>query len=148
MKSIRMFAAAAVIATAMVGAAGAEDQSSQQDSWFGSMMGTWGHRGMMGFGGMGPGMMGWGSSGQAMCSAMAGHIEGRLVFIKAELKITQDQELLWSAYATAARDDASSMLAHCTTMMSQRGVSAVRIRRIGLTSMSSSWLPSSMQCAQ
>ena len=46
----------------------------------------------MGFGGMGPGMMGWGSSGQAMCSAMAGHIEGRLVFIKAGLKITQDQE--------------------------------------------------------
>ena len=45
----------------------------------------------MGFGGMGPGMMGWGSSGQAMCSAMAGHIEGRLVFIKAGLKITQDQ---------------------------------------------------------
>jgi hypothetical protein len=127
MKSIRMFAAAAVIATAMVGAAGAEDQPSQQDSWFGSMMGTWGHRGMMGFGGMGPGMMGWGGSGQAMCSAMAGHIEGRLAFIKAELKITQDQESLWSAYATAARDDASSMLAHCTTMMSQRGTSAVNL---------------------
>ena len=73
----------------------------------------------MGFGGMGPGMMGWGSSGQAMCSAMAGHIEGRLVFIKAELKITQDQESLWSAYATAARDDASSMLAHAGARASE-----------------------------
>ena len=93
MKSVRMFAVVAlVVAGAMIGTAGAEDQTSQQGSWVGNMMGGWVHRGMMGPGGMGPGMMDWGQSGQAMCIAMASHIDGRLAFIKAELKITPDQE--------------------------------------------------------
>ena len=58
------------------------------------MMGTWGSRGMMGYGGMGAWMMRWGDLGQGVCSAMAGHIEGRLAYIKAELKITEAQEPL------------------------------------------------------
>ncbi|MGO9049951.1 MAG: Spy/CpxP family protein refolding chaperone [Xanthobacteraceae bacterium] len=77
----------------------------------------------MGGGGMGPWMMGWGGSGQAMCNAMAGHIEGRLAYIKAELKITDAQESLWNAYAEAARDNAKAMQSHCGTMMNQRGAS-------------------------
>ena len=49
--------------------------------------------GMMGFGAMGPWMMrGSGSSAEAMCSAMASHIEGRLAYVKAELKVTDAQE--------------------------------------------------------
>ena len=134
MKSVRMFAAVAlVVAGAMIGTAGAEDQTSQQGSWVGNMMGGWVHRGMMGpggmmgLGGMGPGMMDWGQSGQAMCIAMASHIDGRLAFIKAELKITQDQESLWNGYAAAARDNANAMLAHCTAMMSQRGSSKLAL---------------------
>ncbi len=133
MKSIKMSAAAALLlAAATVGGASAQDQSSQQGagtSSQGGMMG-YGFMGMMGSGMMGPGMMGydrggpwmmrWGGSGQAMCSAMAGHMEGRLAFIKAELKITPAQETLWNAYADAARNNAKTMLGRCTTMMSQR----------------------------
>jgi hypothetical protein len=128
MKSLRIFGAVAlVIATAMSGTAGAEDQTSQQGSGVGNMMGAMVHRGMMGPGGMGPGMMDWSQSGQAMCSAMASHIDGHLAFIKAELKITQDQESLWSGYAAAARDNANAMIAHCTTMMSQRGSGSSKV---------------------
>jgi len=128
MKPIRVFPAAAalVIVTAMIGAAVAQDEPSQRPA-AGSMMGTWGPRGMMGFGGAGPGMMGWGESGQAMCSAMASHLDGRLAYIKAELKITAAQESLWNSYATAARDNADTMLAHCTTMMSERGASSASL---------------------
>ncbi len=98
----------------------------------GSMMGRWGHGmmgfgGVMGYGGMGPWMMGWGGSGQAMCGAMTGHIEGRLAYIKAELKIADAQEPLWNAYAAAARDNANTMLTHCTTMMGRRGTSMVSL---------------------
>jgi hypothetical protein len=56
-----------------------------------------------------------------MCEAMASHIEGRLGYIKAELKITDAQEPLWNTYAAAARDNSKAMTAHCTTMMDQRG---------------------------
>jgi LTXXQ motif family protein len=122
-------AAALVIASAMFGTAIAEDQPQQQNPdgsrgmmGFGSM-----GPGMMGYGGMGPWMMGRGESGPATCSAMAGHIEGRLAYIKAELKITADQEPLWNSYAAVARDNANSMLAHCTTMMSPRGASSLSL---------------------
>ena len=72
---------------------------------------------MMGPGGMGAGMMG--GSGAAMCDAMAGHIEGRLAYLKAELRITEAQEPLWTAFAAAERDNSNTMLAHCTAAMSQ-----------------------------
>jgi hypothetical protein len=75
--------------------------------------------GMMGYGAMGPGMMG--GSAEAMCSAMASHIEGRLGYVKAELKVTDAQEPLWNAYAAAARENANTMIARCTTMMGKRG---------------------------
>ena len=135
MRTIRISAAVAALmmVSVMIGGAAAQDEFSQGQS-AGSMMGTWGPRGMMGFGlgmrgygGMEPGMMGWGESGQAMCSAMASHIDGRLAYVKAELKITAAQESFWNSYATAARDNAVSMLAHCTAMMSQRGASSVSL---------------------
>lgn len=62
---------------------------------------------MMGPGGMGLWMMS--GSAQAMCSAMASHIDGRLAYIKAELKIADAQESLWDTYAAAARDNANTM---------------------------------------
>jgi hypothetical protein len=85
--------------------------------------------GMMGYGPMGPGMMGSGAMGSwmmgsgsadAMCSAMGSHIDGRLAYIKAELKVTDTQEPLWTAYAAAARDNANAMAGRCTTMMGKR----------------------------
>ena len=119
MKSIKMSAAAVlVMAAAMFGHANAQDQSQQQDPWNGWMM--MGPRGMMGYGGPGSWMMGQGGFSQAMCNVMANHIEGRLAYIKAELKITEAQESLWNTYAAAARDNANAMRAHCTTMMSRR----------------------------
>jgi hypothetical protein len=82
----------------------------------GPTMGGWEHgpQGMMGYGGMGLGMMGQGGFGPAMCAMMAGHVDGRLAYLKAELKITDAQEPLWKAYAATARDNAQAMLAHCT----------------------------------
>jgi hypothetical protein len=97
MRSLRKGAVVALaLAAGIVGAAVAQDQSTQQGlSQQGSSPG-WGPRGMMGYGFMGPGMMGYGAMGpwmmggsasaEAMCSAMASHIEGRLAYVKAELK--------------------------------------------------------------
>ena len=137
MKSIITSAAAVLIITAMIGAVAAQDRPPQQGPWSGPMMGQWGPRGtseygfmgpgMMGYVGMGPWMMGQGGSGPAICSAMASHIEGRLAYIKTELKITQAQEPLWDTYATAARDSGNTMLARCTTMMNQSNASTVSV---------------------
>ena len=126
MKSIKMSAAAAlVIATAMIGTASAQNQQNP-----GGMMGP----GMMGPGMMGPGMMGYDGSGSgmmrwgpAMCNAMASHLEGRLAYTKAELKVTEAQESLWSTYAAAARDNTKTMVGHCTAIMSRRGTSTVSL---------------------
>jgi hypothetical protein len=41
---------------------------------------------------------------------MAGHVEGRIAFLKAELKITDAQQPLWNTVADAMRASAKSML--------------------------------------
>jgi hypothetical protein len=69
--------------------------------------------GMMGPGMMGPGMM----SMMSMMSMMASmgqmmapeHIEGRLAFLRTELRITEAQQPLWDAFADALRANARSM---------------------------------------
>ncbi len=103
---------------------------------YGAMMGDW-WQGMMGGGGMGPGMMsrggmgpwmmGSGRFGPGMCAAMGSHMDGRLAYLKAELKITEAQEPLWKAYATAARDNANGMQARCATMMDPKGAAALNL---------------------
>ena len=55
--------------------------------------------------------------GQGVMSMMAKHIEGRLAFLKTELKITDAQLPLWNAFAQAMRDDASTMQAMPHPMM-------------------------------
>lgn len=64
--------------------------------------------GMMwgGGGGYGPGMM-WGWAADPATAENA--IEGRLAFLKAELRITAQQSALWDKYAAAMRDSAKSM---------------------------------------
>lgn len=42
-------------------------------------------------------------------NGMAGHVEGRIAFLKAELKITDAQQPLWNAVADAIRANAKSM---------------------------------------
>ena len=65
-------------------------------------------------------MMGMGQTAQAggtqaMATmgqnGMAGHTEGRIAFLKAELKITDAQQPLWSAVADAIRANAKDMAA-------------------------------------
>jgi hypothetical protein len=126
MKAITTIVVAAAMLAAAHGSAIAQD-SPDQGLWSGPMMGFgFPPAAMMGYGRGGPGMMrwGWNGSGQTMCNAMAGHIEGRLAFVKAELKITTEQEALWNTYAGAARDSANTMLARCTAMTNQRKSSA------------------------
>jgi hypothetical protein len=77
----------------------------------GQMSGAGGMR-MMGQGMMGQGMMGQGMMGQDGMGGMrmmAEHVEGRLAFLKAELKITDAQLPLWNAFAAAMRDNAKAM---------------------------------------
>src|SRR5215831_15280409 len=47
--------------------------------------------------------------GMAMMGAMARHVEGRLAFLKTELKITDAQLPLWNALADAMRANAKTM---------------------------------------
>ena len=81
----------------------------------GSMMGQGGMMGRHGMmGGMG-GKRGHGSG----CGRMTAHIEGRLAFLKAELKITPEQESLWIDYAAAVRDNSKAIGTRCSAMMGQ-----------------------------
>jgi hypothetical protein len=98
---------------AMMGQGGAMMGGQSQG---GGMMGG----SMMGHSGMGMGMGGTRGHG-SMCTAMTSHIEGRLAFLKAEIKITPEQESLWNDYATAVRANAQAMTPRCALMMSQAG---------------------------
>ena len=55
--------------------------------------------------------------GQNGMPMMAKHMEGRLAFLKAELKITDAQLPLWNAFAQAMRDNVSAMQAMPHAMM-------------------------------
>jgi LTXXQ motif family protein len=73
----------------------------------GGMMSGAGSMPMMGMMQM---MMGQdGMGGIPMMAAMAGHVEGRLAFLKTELKITDAQLPLWNAVADAIRANAKGM---------------------------------------
>ena len=90
----------------------AQQQSHEQHHPPGMGMGSPGGgmsgNSMPGMGGM-PMMMGQdGMGGMAM---MAGHVEGRLAFLKTELKITDAQLPLWNGVADAMRANAKSMSA-------------------------------------
>lgn len=56
-------------------------------------------------------------------NGMAGHVEGRIAFLKAELKITDAQEALWNAVAEAIRSNAKEMtrMPHGMPMMGGSG---------------------------
>ncbi|HEX6121210.1 MAG TPA: Spy/CpxP family protein refolding chaperone [Dongiaceae bacterium] len=63
--------------------------------------------GMMSGGMMSGGMMPMMESANEMMAPR--HIEGRIAFLKAELKITADQESSWQAFAESVRSDARTM---------------------------------------
>jgi LTXXQ motif family protein len=58
-----------------------------------------------------------GQDGMSGMSMMAGHVEGRLAFLKTELKITEAQLPLWNAVADAIRANAKGMGAMSEGMM-------------------------------
>ena len=103
-----------------------------------AMMGAGGMPGGMmrmirGVEGMGEtGGMGMGMGGMRMMAAMAGHVEGRLAFIKTELKITDAQLAVWNKFADAVRDNAKAMEQAMQTGMtgaSQSGTLPDRLAR-------------------
>jgi hypothetical protein len=121
---ISTLAVALIAAIAATGSARAQQdsqQNSQPDS--GSMMNQQpGSGSMMGRHGM-MGGMGMGGGPAAMCGRMTSHVEGRIAFLKAELKITPEQEALWNDYANAVRDNAKAMSGRCTALMGDSGAS-------------------------
>jgi LTXXQ motif family protein len=106
------------------------------------MMGQGMMQGMMGSG-MGRGMMGGNMMGQSggmmpmmnmMMRGQAGveRIEGRLAFIKAELKISDAQTPQWNAFADAMRSNAAAMAEMRNTMMSQQNAAGTLPDRLAL----------------
>ncbi len=81
------------------------DMAEQGMGNSGGMMGGRGMMPMMNMMGSGPG---------------AGHIEGRLAFVKTELKITDDQSSQWNVFADAVRANFKSMTGMRQSMMSQQ----------------------------
>ncbi len=99
-----------VLLVASLGIAAGQDQASPpvQPTPQGRMMGPGGGMPMMG----GPGHM-----GMMGMMGMADRIEGRIAFLKAELKITEAQMPQWNAFADALRSNASRMSGMPAIMM-------------------------------
>ena len=76
---------------------------------------------------MGPGMMGRGMMPMMMYPSQ--HVEGRLAFLKTELKITDTEVPQWNAYADAVRANGKRMGEIMNQMMS--GGTMMQGRRIG-----------------
>src|SRR6266536_3031427 len=93
-------------------AAAANPASSMPGMPMAGMPGAWGNMPMMGMMQM---MMGQ--------NGMAGHVEGRIAFLKAELKITDAQQPMWNAVADAMRANAKDMagMPHGMAMMGGSG---------------------------
>jgi hypothetical protein len=83
----------------------------------------------MGQGMAGPGMMDSDMMGSGTMKMMMGggprHTEGRLAFIKAELKITDAQTSQWNAFAEAVRANAMTMADMHRSMRSQQGTNTL-----------------------
>lgn len=88
----------------------------------GGMMGGMGQGGMEGRSGM-MGMM------DPSGGMMGRHVEGRLAFLKAELKITDAQKPAWDRFAAAMRASAKSM-SEARQRMSQAGTPATPPERL------------------
>jgi hypothetical protein len=94
-----------ILALAAAPAIAADDQHDQHHPAAAPAAGMPGGMGM-GDGGMTGMMRMMGAEGMQM---MAQHVEGRIAFLKAELKITEQQLPQWNAFADAMRDNAKAM---------------------------------------
>jgi len=73
-----------------------------------------------------------GENGMAGMGMMTGHVEGRLAFLKTELKITEAQLPLWNAVAAAIRANANSMSAMMSDGMMGKGQTGTLPDRLAL----------------
>ncbi len=80
-------------------------------------------RGMMGQGSAMPMMSGPGRMGMMRMMGIADHVEGRIAFLRAELKITEAQMPQWNAFAEALRANARRM-SEMPAIMMQSGMMA------------------------
>ena len=109
---------AVVAAVTLATGAAAYAQQSPQSMPGSQMHGPMSGQGMM----MGPGMMGTGMMGPGMMPMMGmmdpgRHIEGRIAFLKTELRITEAQSPQWNAFADALRATAKRMSEQWAGMM-------------------------------
>jgi LTXXQ motif family protein len=98
------------------------------------MMGR-GPTGFSGTTGQGPaGLSGMMPMMNGMMGARSGaeHIDGRLAYVKAELKITEAQMPAWDAFAEATRGNADAMSEIRKTMMSRLALPATLPERLAL----------------
>ena len=98
--------------------------------------------GMTGSGMMGPGMMGQGMMGGSAAGSQMGpggammggmaerHVEGRLAFLKTELKITEAQGPQWIAFADVVRVNAKAAAERRRSMMPGQSASATLPERL------------------
>src|SRR5215471_12137060 len=87
---------------------------------------------MAGAGGMPMMRMMTGQEGMGGTGMMAGHVEGRLAFLKTELKITDSQLSLWNAVADAIRANAKSMSEMPGAMMGSSQATAALPEKLSL----------------
>jgi hypothetical protein len=87
-------------------------------------------------GGPGGGPMTGGHGMMPMSGMMAqggfGHVEGRLAYLKTELKITAAQTPQWTAFAEAVRANAQAMMDRHGVMMSGMGAAQTLPERLAL----------------
>ena len=87
--------------------------------------------GMMGRYGPGSSMMGW-MFGYGDDNARIDHIDGRLAFVKAELKITEQQTPLWDKFGDTVRANAKTVGERRTPLFDQGYWSAPLPQRLDL----------------
>jgi LTXXQ motif family protein len=114
-KILSRFAAAIALLIFSAGVALAQAPQSAPAQDGGMDHGAMGHD-MKGMGGMGStGGMGGGMMRQMLC-AVTEHVEGRLAYLKAELKLTDQQQAAWNTFADAYRATTGKTAKVCATM--------------------------------
>lgn len=98
-QSLRKGALAALLAMTLTTPALA---ASDNNGWWPGMGRMMGQDGMFGRGGWGRNMMGFGAD------EMLDRVDGRLAFMKAELKITDEQKQAWDEFAEAVKSTAET----------------------------------------
>lgn len=111
-----IYAMVAAVTLATAAAAHAQQSPQSMPGW--QMHGPMSGQGMT----MSPGMMGTGMMGPGMMPMMGmmdpgQHIEGRIAFLKTELRITEAQSPQWNTFADALRANANRMSEQWAGMM-------------------------------